>query len=93
MRTVVIRGYESAFKNMLKTVSSSDSEYNKLMEKCTNKPDYIEDNAYHIDAEGFLHFKHRIYVPNQGNIKQIIFRELHDNHCVGHRGYHKLITT
>ena len=57
LHTVLISGYELEFKNMLKTISSNDSEYNKLMEKYTNMLDYTEDSAYHIDVEGFVDLK------------------------------------
>ena len=50
-----------------------------------------EENLYQIDTEGFLRFKNRIYVPNQHSIKQVIFKELHDNPYVGHPGYHKFL--
>ena len=33
LHIVLFSGYESEFKNLLKTISSSDFEYNKLMEK------------------------------------------------------------
>ena len=92
MHIVLISGYELDFKNMLKIVSSNDSKYNKLMKKCTKRPGYTKDSAYQIDIEGFLCFKNQIYIPNQSNIKQIIFKELHDNPCAGHPRYHKLIT-
>ena len=68
---------------MLKILSSSDSKYKNLMEKCTHKYDNTKDSAYQIDTEGFLLFKNWIYVPNQSNIKQIIFKELHDNPYAG----------
>ena len=61
---------------MLKIVASNDSKYNKLIEKCTHELDSIENSAYQIDTEGFLHFQNQI--SNQENIKQIIFKELHD---------------
>ena len=51
LQIVLFSGYESEFKNLLKTISSSDFEYNKLMEKCTYISDNKEDSAYHIDAE------------------------------------------
>ena len=47
---------------------------------------------YQTDVEGFLHFKNQIYVPNQYNVKQVIFKELHDNLYAGHPGYQKFIT-
>ena len=76
---------------MLKLVSGNDPDYVKLMKKCIHKPDNVEDSLYKIDTEGFLLFKIWIYVPNQSNIKHIIFRELHDNPYAGHPGYHKFI--
>ena len=57
LQDVLISGYESGFKNMLKTVSSSDYEYNKLVEKCTHGYDNTKDSAYHIDTKGFMCFK------------------------------------
>ena len=78
LHTMLINGHELEFKTMLKTVASNDSKYNKLIEKCTHRLDNFENSAYQIDTEVFLHFQNRIYVPNQENIKQIIFKELHD---------------
>ena len=47
----------------------------------------MDENLYHIDAEGFLRFKNRIYVPNQYSVKQVIFKELHDNLYARHPRY------
>ena len=44
--TVAISGYESEFKNLLKIISSNDSEYNKLKGKCFNSYNNIMDHAY-----------------------------------------------
>ena len=57
LQDVLISGYESAFKNMLKTLSSSDYDYNNPMEKCTHRYNNTKDSAYHIDTEGFMCFK------------------------------------
>ena len=92
MHTVAISGYELEFKNMLNIIFGDDLEYNKLREKSIKRSDITEESAYQIDAEGFLCYKNCIYVPNQSNIKQIIFRELHDNPCARHLGYQKLIS-
>ena len=73
---------------MLKKVAGNDlDQYNKLMEKCINKSDIIKEYAYQIDVEGFMCYKNHIYVPNQTNLKQIIFKELHDNPCATHPKY------
>ena len=53
----------------------------------------IDENLYQVDAEGFLRFKNRIYVPNQYSVKHVIFKELHDNPYARHLGYQKFITT
>ena len=52
-----------------------------------------EESVYQIHIDGFLHFKNRIYVPNQNNINQIIFTELHDNLFARNPGSLKFITS
>ena len=63
-----------------------------LREKYVNRTNNIGDEAYHIDGEGYLRHKNHMYVPSQLRIKQIIFKELHDNPCVGNSGYQNLIS-
>ena len=92
MYTVAISGYESEFKNLLRIISSNDSEYNKLKRKCFNRYNNTVDNAYDIDTKGYLRYTNHMYVPNQLNIKQTIFRELPNNPCVGDPGYQKFIS-
>ena len=64
-----------------------------MMEQCSHKYYLDTANEYQVDVEGFLHFKNRIYVPNQYSIKQVIFKELHDNLYARHPGYQKFITS
>ena len=59
------------------------------MEKCNQEIFRTEESLHQIDAEGHQCFKNQIYVPNQNNVKHIIFRELHDNM---YPGYQKFIT-
>ena len=34
-----------------------------MAEKCINIPETYVENEFHLDAEGFLWFKNRIYIP------------------------------
>ena len=47
---MLISGYESEFKKLLKPILNSDSEYKKLMEKCIHRSVNTEDIMYHIDT-------------------------------------------
>ena len=68
-------------------MSKEDSEYKTLLEKCNNRYENTFEIVCQTVSEGFLWFKNRIYVPNQSDIKKIIFRELDDSPSVGHPGY------
>jgi hypothetical protein len=37
--------------------------------------------------------KNIIYVPSSGELRDFVFKEMHDVPYVGHLGYHKMITT
>lgn len=39
-----------------------------------------------------LYYKGRLYVPNQHNIKNLIWDKYHRSHYAGHQGYQKMIT-
>jgi hypothetical protein len=52
-----------------------------------NKRDLI------IDKNGFLRFKHRLYVPKSNDLKMKILVELHKKPYFVHPGYQKKITT
>ena len=74
MHAVLISGYESELKIVLKEASNNDKQYKNLIEKCNQESFRTEESLYQIDAKGYLRFKYRIYVPNQNNVKHIIFR-------------------
>ena len=74
MYSILISDYESEFKNLLKEASNNDKQYTSWVEKCNQEIFRIEESLYQIDTEWFLRFKNWIYVPNQNNIKQTIFR-------------------
>ena len=59
---------------MLKEASVKDEQYEDWIKKCIQKNSGTIENLYQIDAEGFLRFKNRIYVPNLLNVKHIVFK-------------------
>ena len=67
---MLISNYEYDFKTMLRETSVNDEQYGKWVEKCNQKNLGTYEKLYQINAEGFLHFKNRIYVPNQYNVKR-----------------------
>ena len=69
MHSVLIRKYEPEFKTLIKEASINDEQYRNWVEKCNQENFGTEESLYHIDAEGFLCFKNRIYVHNQKNVK------------------------
>ena len=71
---MLISNYEYEFKNLLKEASTNDEQYRNWVEKCNQENLGMEESMYQIDAEGFICFKNRIYVPNQYNINNIIFK-------------------
>ena len=83
---LINNGYELEFKTLMKIVENSDCECNKLIKKQSHRFGIIEDSVYQIDTIRFMCYKNRIYLQNQENIKQIIFKELHDNPYAGHPG-------
>ena len=36
--------------------------------------------------------KDRVYVPNSGDIRKIVMKEMHNVPYFGHLGYHKIVT-
>ena len=76
---------------MVKEASVKREKYENWIKKCKQNIFGTPENLYRIDAKGFLHFKNRIYVPNQLNVKHMVFKELHDNPYAGHPDYQNLL--
>ena len=47
-------------------------------------------DGYHIEEDGLLRYQGRMYIPKEGNIKEIILSEAHREHYCVHPGVKKM---
>ena len=53
------------------------------------KPE-LKYDGYHLEKDGLLWYQGRMYVPKEGDIKEIILRESHRAHYCAHPGVKKM---
>jgi len=54
-----------------------DEMYQNIKHKLQHQSTSDEDVDYHLTEDGLVRFKERIYVPDNNELKNIIFREFH----------------
>jgi hypothetical protein len=89
---VVINKVENDIKHRIKSTSNNDENYIKTTTKLQGNAENMIKIDLIIDKNGFLRFKHRLYVPKSIDLKLKILDELHKKPYFGHLGYQKMIT-
>ena len=49
--------------------------------------------GYHLEGDGLLVYKNKIYFPNVAYLRRIVMDEIHKIPYSGHPGYHKIVGT
>eukprot|EP00253_Pinus_taeda_P032583 PITA_32583 len=89
---VFVSGWKSPILEMVKEASRQDANYQQLKLQLQQPANLTSPPDYELDDVGMIHFKQRLYVPNQDKIKNLIMDEFHVSHYAGHPGYQKMIT-
>eukprot|EP00253_Pinus_taeda_P009062 PITA_09062 len=89
---VSVSGWRSPILEMVKEASKQDVIYQQLKLQLQQFDNVSNQPGYELDDAGMIHFKQRLYVPNQDKIKNLIMDEFHVSHYAGHPGYQKMMT-
>eukprot|EP00253_Pinus_taeda_P016981 PITA_16981 len=89
---VSVSGWRSPILEMVKEASRQDVNYQQLKLQLQQSDNVSNQPGYELDDAGMIHFKQRLYVPNQDKIKNLIMDEFHVSHYAGHPGYQKMMT-
>ena len=49
--------------------------------------------GYHVEEDGLLTYKGKIYIPNVAYLRRVVMDEIHQTLYSGHPGYQKTIAT
>ena len=72
-------------------MENSDKNYLKIKETLEEGNFQQRFNYYEMKEDGISMYKGKVYVPNLGEIKNAILKEMHNVPYVEHPGYHKII--
>jgi hypothetical protein len=93
MHATTISMYQTDLRDRIIEVAKSDQRYEELREKLQQGILQQKLEEYELKEDGILMFRHRVYVPDSPELKNIILKELHNVPYVGHPGYQKTIAT
>jgi hypothetical protein len=91
MHISTISMFNTYLKDKILEAANSDQQYVKIKETLQQDNLQHKFNYYELKEDGILMYKGKIYVPNLGEMKNIVLREMHNVPYVGHPGYHKTI--
>ena len=89
---VILSQPKSDLLDKVKTTSTQDADYTKLVIELQNNEINLNGTAFKVDQKGLICFKDSLYVPKSLEIKLFILNEIHKPPFAGHPGYQKMIT-
>eukprot|EP00253_Pinus_taeda_P006753 PITA_06753 len=84
---VSVSRWKSPILEIVKEASRQDANYQQLKLQLQQPANLTSPPDYELDGTGMIHFKQRLYVPNQKEVKNLIMDEFHVSHYAGHPGY------
>jgi hypothetical protein len=78
-------------KDKIIEVENSDQQYLKIKETLQQRKLQQKFNYYDLKEDGILMYKGKMYVPNFGELTNIVLREMHNVPYARHRGYQNTI--
>lgn len=81
---------DNSIISLIKAALSQDSKAQEILSELNANKEETR-KFYHLNAEGILLYKNRIYVPNDNDIKLLILKSKHDSVTAGHPGLKKTL--
>jgi hypothetical protein len=78
---------------MILEVSKSDLCYVDIKVALQQGTSQQKCEGYQLREDGILMYRHRVYVPNDQELKNLLLSEMHKVPYVGHPSYQKTIAT
>jgi hypothetical protein len=91
MHATTISMYKSDLSDKILEVSKSDQRYVDIKENLQQGKLQQKFEGYELKEDGILMYRHRVYVPNDQELKNMLLSEMHKVPYVGHPGYQKTI--
>jgi hypothetical protein len=91
LHATTISMYQLYLKDKIIEATKSDLQYKELVEKLQQGILQQKIEEYKLDNDEILMYRRIIYVPIFQELKNLIFREMHNVPYVGHPRYHKTI--
>jgi hypothetical protein len=85
--------YRTEIKDIILEASNVDLQYRGQVAKLQQHERPQTQGSYTLGTYGLLLYKNRVYVPNVGELKLVILKEMHNVAYAGHLGYHKTMAT
>jgi hypothetical protein len=83
--------YMTNMKNQIIVVENSDHHYVEIKETLHQGNFQQKSNYYELKEDGILRYKGKVYVPNFGEMKNALLKEMNNVPYVGHPRYQKTI--
>jgi len=77
-----ISSYGSNLGERIIDARQYDEQYQQIKEELQQADKGEKSEEYHLTKEGLIKFKNRIYVPNNNELRRVIFKEFHANHIL-----------
>jgi hypothetical protein len=83
--------YMTDLKEKIVTTTNSDQIYLKIKETLKHGNFLQKFSYYELKEDEILMYKGKVYVPNSGEMKNAMLKEMHNVPYAGHLGYQKTI--
>jgi hypothetical protein len=93
MHATTISMYKSYFSDIILKVSKSNQRYVDIKENLQQGKLQQTFEGYELKEDGILMYKHIVYVPNDHELKNLLFSDMHKVPYVRHIVYQKTIAT
>jgi hypothetical protein len=77
MHSTIIRMYKSYLSDKILEVSKSDQRYVKIKANLQRSMSQQKFEGYEIREDEILIYRHRVYVPNDQELKSMLFSYMH----------------
>jgi hypothetical protein len=93
MQVTTISMYQTDLCDIILEVSKSYLHYMDISVTLQQGMSQHKFEGYELREDGILMYRCQVYVPNDQELKRLIFSEMHKVPYVGHLGYQKTIVT
>lgn len=87
---MTIATFKTSFKRQVMDEQEHDPWYEQVKLTLEHDPTNPKVEGYTLDEDGLLRYNNRIYIPNSGDLREVVLSEAHNAPYSGHPGVNKL---